>query len=149
MTVAAYATGSAAAAGAWFTKGKPRLELSRAKHRSLTGHARMARRVASLIPFYDYDEAQFYRCDGAPDAIVARRREGFATLSSLFRERFAKSAALTKDMAAGVSDLQFTGAYRVPFQFSRIVRQHLLAGSFLESSSGSRSPTWTGMSSTT
>ncbi len=134
--MAAYATGSAAAAGAWLTKGKPRLELSRAKHKSLTGHARMARRVASLIPFYDYDEATFFRCDDAPDAIVAKRREGFAQLSSLFRERFAKSAALTKDMAPGLSDLQFTGAYRVPFQFSRIVRQHLLAGSFLASSSG-------------
>ena len=31
---------------------KRRLELSLAKHRSLTGHVRMARRIASLIPFY-------------------------------------------------------------------------------------------------
>ena len=31
-------------------KAKRRLELSLAKHPSLTGHARMARRIASLIP---------------------------------------------------------------------------------------------------
>ncbi len=33
-----------------FIKLKARLELSRAKHRSLAGHARMARRVASSDP---------------------------------------------------------------------------------------------------
>ena len=34
---------------------RTRLELSRAKHPSLSGHSRMARRVASLIPYYGYD----------------------------------------------------------------------------------------------
>jgi glutamate-1-semialdehyde 2,1-aminomutase len=38
-----------------------RLQLSRAKHRSLTGHSRMARRFASLVPFYEYDDATFFR----------------------------------------------------------------------------------------
>ena len=136
LTVATYATGSAAALGALLVRGKPRLELSRAKHRSITGHARMARRIASLIPFYDYDEAQFFTCDGAPADIVARRRDAFMALSRLYRERYAKSSAATAELAPAVSDLQFTGAYRVPFQFSRLVRQHLSAGSFLASSSG-------------
>ena len=58
---------------------KTRLELSKAKHRSLAGHARMGKRIASLIPFYEYDEAQFFRADSAPDeaprfAVVARIR---------------------------------------------------------------------------
>jgi len=48
-----------------------RLQLSRAKHRSLTGHSRMARRFASLVPFYEYDEAQFFGTDGAPEDVVA------------------------------------------------------------------------------
>ncbi len=30
-----------------------RLRLSAAKHRSLTGHSRMARRFAALVPFYE------------------------------------------------------------------------------------------------
>ena len=57
----------AAASLALLAKLKTRLELSKAKHRSLTGHARMARRVASLVPFYEYDEEQFFRSDAAPD----------------------------------------------------------------------------------
>ncbi len=136
LSVAGYMTGGAAALGALVAKGKPRLDLSRAKHRSLTGHARMARRVARLIPFYDYGEDQFFSCDDPPPEVTARRREAFLRLSHLYRERFAKTAALTKEAASGISDLQFTGTYRVPFQFSRLVRQHLTAGSFLASSSG-------------
>jgi len=54
----------------------------------------------------------------------------------VFAERFKKTAELTGEIAGGVSDLQFTSRYRVPFQFSGYVRQHLKAGSFLESSSG-------------
>ena len=136
LAVAGYMTGGAAALGALVAKGKPRLELSRAKHRSLTGHARMARRVASLIPFYDYGDARFFSCDDAPDAVAAQRRDAFMRLAHLYQTRFAKTAALTAEAASGISDLQFTGAYRVPFQFSRLVRQHLTAGSFLASSSG-------------
>ena len=57
-------------------------------------------------------------------------------LAALYRERFAKSAAMTDDAKEAISDLQFTAAYRVPFQYSRYVRQHLRAGSFVASSSG-------------
>jgi glutamate-1-semialdehyde 2,1-aminomutase len=113
-----------------------RLQLSRAKHRSLTGHSRMARRFASLVPFYEYDESQFFRTDGAPEDIVAARRAGFQRLSQMFAERFEKTAALTAEIAGGVSDLQFTSRYRVPFQFSSYVRQHLKGGTFLKSSCG-------------
>jgi glutamate-1-semialdehyde 2,1-aminomutase len=113
-----------------------RLQLSRAKHRSLTGHSRMARRFASLVPFYEYDESQFFRTDGAPEDVVAARRAGFQRLSQIFAERFNKTAALTAEIAGGVSDLQFTSRYRVPFQFSSYVRQHFKSGTFLQSSSG-------------
>jgi glutamate-1-semialdehyde 2,1-aminomutase len=115
---------------------KARLELSRAKHRSIAGHARMARRIGSLIPFYEYDERQFFRSDDAPEEVAERRRDGFLQLSRLFRERFAKTSARTAEAACGISDLQFISAYRVPFQYSRLVRQHLPVGSFLQSSSG-------------
>ncbi len=113
-----------------------RLRLSRAKHRSLTGHSRMARRFASWVPFYEYGEADFFRADDAPPEVAAARRQGFMRLSALFAERFKKSAALTAEVAAGVSDLQFTSRYRVPFQFSGFVRRHFRPGSFVQSSSG-------------
>jgi len=113
-----------------------RLQLSRAKHRSLTGHARMSRRFAALVPFYEYDEERFFRADDAPLAIAANRRAGFMRLAALFKDRFARSAALTREVEGSISDLQFTSRYRVPFQFSRFVKQHFKGGSFLDSSSG-------------
>jgi glutamate-1-semialdehyde 2,1-aminomutase len=113
-----------------------RLQLSLAKHRSLTGHSRMARRFASQVPFYEYDESHFFRADAAPEEIAAARRAGFMRLAAIFADRFKKTAELTGEIAGGVSDLQFTSRYRVPFQFSGFVRRHLKGGSFVESSSG-------------
>ena len=113
-----------------------RIQLSRAKHRSLAGHAKISRRIAGLVPFYEYGEENFYRADDAPGDVSAIRRAGFLRLSALFEERFAKSAALTAAAAESISDLQFTANYRVPFQFSRHVREHLKGGSFLASAEG-------------
>jgi len=130
-----YALGAVAAVAA-LSRLKTRLELSKAKHPSLSGHARMARRIAALVPFYEYDESRFFRCDDAPCEIAAQRRAGFMRLAALYRERYAKTAALTAQAAESIPDLQFTGAYRVPFQFSRYVREHLKGGAFVQSSSG-------------
>ena len=134
-TFALYAAGLGTLAMA-LPRLRRRLELSRAKHPSLAGHSRMAKRVARLIPFYEYDEATFFCSDKAPEDIVQRRREGFMALAALYRERFARSAALTAEAGESISDLQFTGNYRVPFQYQRYVRQHLKGGSFLQSSEG-------------
>jgi glutamate-1-semialdehyde 2,1-aminomutase len=134
-TLALYAAGGAAVTAS-LVKLKTRLELSKAKHWSLTGHARMARRVAALIPSYQFGEAEFFCCDGATDEVAGRRRAGFARLSALYARRFAATNRATAEVADSISDLQFTDAYRVPFQFSRYVREHLKAGAFLKSSSG-------------
>jgi glutamate-1-semialdehyde 2,1-aminomutase len=134
-TIAIYAV-AAIAAATLLPALKRRIELSLAKHRSLTGHARMARRVAALVPFYEYDEAEVFRADDPPPEIAARRGAGFMGLAQLYRERFAQTIARTDEVADGISDLQFTDAYRVPFQFSRFVRRHLRAGAFVQSSSG-------------
>jgi len=96
----------------------------------------MARRFASLVPFYEYGESRFFQTDGAPESVAASRRAGFMRLSKLFAERFKKTAELTGEITGGVSDLQFTSRYRVPFQFRGYVRQHFKSGTFLESSSG-------------
>jgi len=128
--------GIVAAAALFLPAVRMRLELSKAKHPSLTGHARMARRVAGLVPYYAYDEERFFRSDAAPAEVAARRRSGFARLAELYRQRFARSAALTAETESALSDLQFTGRYRVPFQYSRFLRQHIKAGAFLQSSEG-------------
>jgi glutamate-1-semialdehyde 2,1-aminomutase len=134
-TLAFYAAGAAAFATA-FASLKTRLQLSKAKHPSLTGHARMARRFAALIPYYSYDEARFFCADDAPEDVAARRRAGFMRLAELYGTRFAETIRRTEAVTDGISDLQFTDAYRVPFQFSAIVRQHLKTGAFVQSSSG-------------
>ena len=115
---------------------KQQFELSRAKHPSLAGHARLSRRIAGLIPFYEYDEHRFFRSDDPPEDIAVRRREAFVRLASLYREKFPHTSAVTAQVRAGASDLQLTHNYRVPFQYSRIVRQALSAGSVVGASSG-------------
>jgi len=133
--LALYTLGAVASAAS-ISKLRSRLALSCAKHPSLPGHSRLARRLASLAPFYEYDEAEFFGSDGAPQEIAALRRSGFMRLSGIFRERYAATARLTAEIEEGISDLQFTTAYRVPFQYRRLVREHLNAGAFVRSSDG-------------
>jgi glutamate-1-semialdehyde 2,1-aminomutase len=135
MTLALGGFGAAALATAT-AKAKTRLELSRAKHPSLTGHVRMSKRVASLIPHYEFGEERFFDCDDAPADIAARRRQAFHALAEDYRARFPRTIALKGEVKGGLSDMQFTDAYRVPFQFSRMVREQLGGGPFLEASSG-------------
>ncbi len=99
-----------------------RLQLSRAKHRSLAGHVRWGRRLARLIPYYEYDETQFFRADDAPEEIAQQRRAAFSRLAALYAQRFVKTVRQTNEVQDEISDLQFTARYRVPFQFSRLVR---------------------------
>ena len=113
-----------------------RIELSRAKHRSLAGHSRIGRWLSTLVPFYEYDEVQFFSADDAPGNIAEVRRAGFLKLAALHAQRFANTARFTNNVQGEIADLQFTSRYRVPFQFSRLVRQHFDAGSFVESSAG-------------
>ena len=115
---------------------KRRLELSRAKHPSLTGHSRMAKRVASFLPGYEFSEEQFFSCDDAPQNVADVRRAAFYQLANLLQTRHAKSIEMTAEAREIISDLQFTGAYRVPFQFSPLVRQHLKVGAFIQSADG-------------
>ncbi len=117
-------------------RGWRRLQLSGAKHPGLVGHPRMGRRLARALPFYDFDTDRFFRVDDPPAQIAQRRQAGFECLATLYQTRFTKTAALTKEVRTGLSDLQFTAAYRVPFQFSRVVRERLPVGAFAESTSG-------------
>ena len=134
-TLAFYGLGAAAVATSVVTLRK-RLDLSQAKHRSLAGHSRIARRFAGLVPFYDYGEDRFFCSDGAPAEIAARRRAGFTRLSALYRARFAETIRCTAQASETISDLQFTDAYRVPFQYGRMVRAQLPSAALVQSSSG-------------
>src|SRR5438552_8856205 len=127
---------AATAAAAAFPKLNARLALSRAKHRSLTGHSKMSRTVARLIPHYEFDIDHFFRSDGAPAAIATQRQDAFFRLARLYEDHYPKGRALTGEAAERISDLQFTKAYRVPFQYNRLVQEYLGSSSFVASSSG-------------
>lgn len=133
LALSAAAIGGAAAA---LPKLNARLALSRAKHRSLTGHSRLSRTVARLLPFYEFDDDDFFCSDGAPPEIVKQRREAFFRLARLYEERYAKGRRMTAEVSSRISDLQFTETYRVPFQYSRMVREHLSTSAFMQSSRG-------------
>lgn len=126
----------AAAAPVLITRIARRLALSRAKHPSLRGHSNISRFVSSLVPFYEYEENVFFEVDGAPTDVAARRRAAFERLAALYDARFSKTVALTNDVEEGVSDLQFTSSYRVPFQFARTVRRRLKQGAFVKAARG-------------
>jgi len=128
--------GAALAAAIVLPKAGARLALSRAKHRSLVGHSKMSRRVARLIPFYEFEIRDFFQSDGAPAAVADRRRDGFFRLARIYAERYPKTLAMTALAAGQISDLQFTETYRVPFQFSRLVRENLATGMFIEKATG-------------
>lgn len=129
---------AAAGAGsiAFLAAAKSRLDLSRAKHRSVAGHARWGKRIARFIPFYEYGAAAFFRCDGAPEDIACRRQLGFERLAALYAAKYAKGRALAARARTSLSDLQFIDAYRVPFQFRSTVSEHLGGGIFYEASDG-------------
>ncbi|HZR73123.1 aminotransferase class III-fold pyridoxal phosphate-dependent enzyme [Bradyrhizobium sp.] len=133
LSLSAAAVAGAAVA---FPKVRARIALSRAKHRSLAGHSKMSRRVAKLLPFYEFTGDTYFSADGAPADIASQRKDAFFALAKLYGERYAKGRAMTTEAASQISDLQFTRAYRVPFQFSRLVQENLGTSVFMEKSSG-------------
>jgi len=136
LPILSFAGAAVMATAAAYPKLRARLALSRAKHGSLTGHSKMSRRVARLIPFYEFDINDFFRSDGAPAEVATQRQDAFFRLAQLYRERFARSREMTLQASDKISDLQFTEVYRVPFQYSRLVREHLGTGAFVQSSAG-------------
>ena len=108
IPILSLAAGAVAATAAAAPKVKARLALSRAKHRSLSGHSKMSKLVARLMPFYEFDIDHFFRSDGAPAEVAAQRQDGFFRLAALYKDRFAKSRQMTAEAAGQISDLQFT-----------------------------------------
>lgn len=117
-------------------KVKNRVELSLAKHRSLTGHPRNARRLAALLPNYSYDEAHIFGVDDAPEDVISRRKNAFENLLAQLQTRHSKSLQETANVVNGLSDLQFISAYKIPYQFRTLAERGLKTASFVQSTSG-------------
>ena len=113
-----------------------RLQLSLAKHPSLGGHLRMAKRVAKWIPGYSYDEAKWFAADAAPQAIADQRRTALLKLGQTLKTRSPNTLAQTEAAKPMVSDMQLISQYRVPFQFRNLLSQHIHTGGFWRESEG-------------
>lgn len=96
----------------------------------------MAKRITRLMPGYSYDEQNFFQCDDAPPEVLAQRKAGFYALAQRLQAKAPISIARSAELRSMLPDLRFTGAYRVPYQFSALVREHLKVGSFLQAASG-------------
>src|SRR3954453_12224584 len=97
LPILSLSVAAAASAAAAFPKIKARIALSRAKHRSLAGHSKLSRRVAKLLPFYEFEGDAYFACDCAPATIAAQRKDGFFRLARLYAERYPKGRAMTKE----------------------------------------------------
>ncbi len=113
-----------------------RLLLSRAKHRSLAGHPRIALRLARRVPEYGYSAEEAIAIDAAPSAIQQKRAAGLDRLEAIFRDRAPKTLAATEELASSLSDMQMVARYRVPFQFRDSVAKRLSVGAVVESAEG-------------
>lgn len=115
---------------------KNRVELSLAKHRSMTGHPRNARRFAAMLPRYSYDEAHVFGVDGAPEEVISRRKIAFDALVEQLQTRHAKSLQATAEVVNELSDLQFISTYKIPYQYFTLVKKGLKTASFVQSTAG-------------
>ncbi len=118
------------------TRLRDRVELSLAKHRSLAGHPRIAKRISALFRTYSYDEVTAFGLDGATPSVVEDRKRAFRALVTQYGLRFSKGRQASLEVVSGLSDLQFISAYRMPFQFRPLVGEQFRAGSFVNSSAG-------------
>jgi glutamate-1-semialdehyde 2,1-aminomutase len=96
----------------------------------------MAKRLARWLPGYHFDEQMFFQCDNSPRDVQQRRRDAFYKIAGVLQARHPLSIEASASARVHISDMQFISAYRVPFQFSPLVQEHLKVGSFLQSATG-------------
>jgi len=113
-----------------------RLRLSRAKHPSLRGHSKMARRVAKQLKYFEYDESNFYNSDGAPDVVAKKRQVALSLLTQKIQKSTIKTSEFSQSMASSISDVDFTSAHKVPFPYRKLLAKELKVGLVCEESSG-------------
>ncbi len=115
-----------------------RISLSMAKHPSLRGHARWSRRIARHIRYFEYGAERYFSSDAAPAQVADIRRAGLERVRQQLIRSSPASLRHTQGLEEVVSDLQLTGAYRVPFPYRAGLPQELRYGSVIAQSDGTR-----------
>jgi len=115
-----------------------RLQLSRAKHPSLSGHSKMSRRMARLTSFFDYDAERYFSSDLAPADVADQRKAGMERLRAQFATRAPETLRYSRSLESAISDVQFTSHYRVPFPFRNLLPAEFRYGSIVTQSRGTQ-----------
>jgi glutamate-1-semialdehyde 2,1-aminomutase len=115
-----------------------RLQLSVAKHPSLKGHSKMSRRVAKLLPFFDYSKDTYFCTDGAPKNVSKKREMSFERLKGNIVKQSPITLAHSASLESSISDIQFTSQYRVPFPYRTLLPEEFKLGSVVEESKGTK-----------
>lgn len=120
------------------TKVVIRLRLSRAKHPSLRGHSKWSRRIAKLIPYFSYQQHEYFKTDGAPENIACARQKGLQRLQQQVQDTCTKTLAYCESLESGISDVQFTRNYRIPFPYRHLLPKEFCLGSIADQTMGSK-----------
>ncbi|MDU0352719.1 aminotransferase class III-fold pyridoxal phosphate-dependent enzyme [Paraglaciecola aquimarina] len=115
-----------------------RLRLSKAKHPSLRGHSKWSRRIAGQIPFFAYQESEYFSTDGAPEHIVESRSVAFDTLKKQIQDSSPKTLAHSEPLENSISDVRFTSNYRIPFPYRNQLSKEFKLGSIADQTQGSK-----------
>ena len=97
---------------------------------------RLSRALSRWVGSRSYSDDAFFRADGAGERLVERRKAGLDRLAGLFAARHPRSRAWGDSIRDGLSDLRFTDANRVPFPFSRLMRERFNLCSVVTESKG-------------
>ena len=96
----------------------------------------LSRVLAPWVNTNDYLGQDFFRADGAEEAIVTRRQQALERLATFFQDQHPRSVLWGNEIREGLSDLRFTDAGRVPFPFARVMREKFNLCSVVTASKG-------------
>ena len=111
-----------------FPKVVQRIQLSRAKHRSLAGHSLMSKNLARWIPPLNYSARECFGLDGAPQSVLSQRQAGFKSLIHRLASESPRTREATQHVSLALSDLNFVSRYRFPIPFAQELSQQLRVG---------------------
>src|SRR6266850_3303622 len=112
--------------------------------RALAWLPSLSRRLSNWVKARDYTEEEFFRADGAAGPWVERRKQALDQLAALLQTQHQQSIAWAKALCDSFSDLRFTDANRVPFPFTRVMREKFNLCSVVTASKGPRLQTLDG-----
>jgi len=113
-----------------------RLQLSKAKHKSMRGHSKWSRRISKWINFFDYSQQEYFSVDGAPAEVAKQRADAFNALTNKVKKQSANTLSQYQQLSNDISDVQFTSLYRVPFPFRTHLPEVFKLGSMIDQSQG-------------